>query len=101
LDYTTTEDSTLLRAQLFGASIQHGAFINVNFTQTDLRAGKWQNVRCEKCIFHDADFSYADVSNAIFINSDFRNSTITKDQLNKAASLQGSILPNGTVINYK
>jgi uncharacterized protein YjbI with pentapeptide repeats len=99
LDYTTTKDSTLLGAQLLGASIQHGVFINVNFTHTDLREGNWQNVRCEKCTFHDADFSYADVSNAIFINSDFRNSTISEDQLNKAASLEGSILPNGTVIN--
>jgi len=100
-DYTTIEDSTFLSARLFGISIRHSVFIKVNFTDANLREENWQNIRCEKCIFQNVDFSYTDISNAIFIDSDFRNSTISKDQLNQAASLERSILPNGIITNYK
>lgn len=94
-DYTTIK---FLRAQLFRISIRHCVSVKVNVTYADLRGRNWQNVWCEKCIFHNADFTDTNISNAIFINSDFRNCTTNDDNLN---SLKGSILSNGTVINYK
>jgi uncharacterized protein YjbI with pentapeptide repeats len=100
LDYTTIEDSTFLRMNLSETSMRHSIFINVNFSYTDLSRGNWQYVQCEKCIFNDVDFTLTDLSNSVFIDSDFRNCTISEDQLKHAVSLKGSILPNGTVINY-
>ncbi|CAF1108709.1 unnamed protein product [Adineta ricciae] len=98
-DYTKMEDSTFFNANFIEASIQYGVFTRANFTQANLFASDWRNVRCEKCIFYRANFTDANLLNAIFIDSDFQDVFITKEQLRQTASLKGSILPNGTLVN--
>lgn len=97
-DYTKMEDSAFFRANFMKTSIQYGVFTRVNFTEANLLASDWRNARCEKCVFHRTNFTDANLSKAMFIESDFRGAFITKEQLKQTASLKGSILPNGTVV---
>ncbi|CAF1223884.1 unnamed protein product [Adineta ricciae] len=98
-DYTKMEDCTFFNANFLEASIQYGVFTRANFTQANLFASDWRNVRCEKCIFHQTNFTDANLLNAVFIDSDFQGAFITTEQLRQTASLKGSILPNGTLVN--
>ncbi|UJR29248.1 hypothetical protein I4U23_010462 [Adineta vaga] len=101
LDYTKIEESKFYNAQIIGTSMKYGVLIRVNFTSAYLFKSKWNHIRCEQCIFHSTNFTDTDLTNAMFIQSDFRYALITEEQLRQAASLKGSILPNGTVVNEK
>ncbi|CAF4644798.1 unnamed protein product [Rotaria sp. Silwood2] len=99
--YNKIVKSIFTEAKMFGMSILHSIFIDVNFTGADLSKSSCQYVRCERCRFNLVNFNRTDLSNSMFIESDFRNATISEDQLNQISSLEGSILPNGSVIDYK
>jgi len=72
-------------------SLQFSGIINGNFADADLVESDWSNAYCEKCMFHQANLTNADLSNAIFIQSDFRNCIITDKQLKQIASWENSI----------
>ncbi len=97
--YNTIVNSTFVKAIMVRISIKHDIFINVNFTNAQITESIWRYVKCERCTFNSVNFHKTDLTTSMFINSDFRDSIISEDQLNQAASLKGSILPNGTVIN--
>jgi uncharacterized protein YjbI with pentapeptide repeats len=97
--YNTIVNSTFVGATMVQTSIKHDIFINVNFTNAQITESIWRYVKCDRCTFNFVNFRNTDLTTSMFINSDFRDSIISEDQLNQAASLKGSILPNGTVIN--
>ncbi|CAF1556455.1 unnamed protein product, partial [Didymodactylos carnosus] len=76
------KNSDFAYAVLNDASFALSNCINVNFTYAQLQ---W------------TDFSGADVTNATFSYSNLHFSNIRYDQLSKARTLRGAILPDGTV----
>jgi uncharacterized protein YjbI with pentapeptide repeats len=80
------------------ADLTYANLTNVQFVAAILRNVNMSGVFSDKCNFQSADLSGASLTNGYFIENDFTNATVTDEQLAKAKSLKGSILPNGTVI---
>ena len=56
------------------------------------------NIKCEYCDFTNALLDEAVLKNGTFIRSNFRGCRVSESQLEEAADLSGSTLPNGTVV---
>ena len=97
--HTVFIHSTFSKAYMHKVSMEYTRIVNGNFTNADLSYSNWRYAYCERCIFDQANLTNADFFGATFIDSDLRNSVITKTQLIQAASLERSILPNETVLN--
>jgi uncharacterized protein YjbI with pentapeptide repeats len=96
-DHAVFINTTFSQAQMKKVSMQYTTIIDGYFTKTDLSQSIWRYAYCERCIFDQANMTDADLSDGVFIDSDFRNCIITNEQLKRAVSLAGSILPNETV----
>ncbi|CAF1425139.1 unnamed protein product [Didymodactylos carnosus] len=92
----------LSRTILENATLQQISLINANFAVAIMHNVKLQLSNCTNVNFmfaqlQSSDFTNVDVTNATFSNTNLRGSNINTDQLLKAKTLQGAILPNGTV----
>ncbi len=57
------------------------------------------NININGVFSNKCNFQWTDLSNNLFIENNFTNATVTGEQFANAKSLQGSILPNGTVVS--
>ncbi len=96
-DHAMIMNSSFSQARMENVSMQYTRVMNGNFINTDLSGSNWRYAFCQRCIFDQANLTNADLSEAIFIESDFRNCIITDKQLKQTVSLEHSILPNGNV----
>ena len=71
---------------------------NVTFSDADMRRANLSNIKCEYCDFTNALLDEAVLKNGTFIRSNFRGCRVSESQLEEAADLSGSTLPNGTVV---
>lgn len=80
-----------------------GAFLNfTNFSSVEFSGADFENANLKNGNFENANFSNANFKGAILDDANFKNtiligSNITEDQLNKVASKECAILPNGTL----
>lgn len=79
---------------LHGALMNNTKLIGANFRESSLSEAK-----LEFADLRESDLTDADLSGAIIDGSDFTNAIISLDQLQKAKSLSGIILPDGKKYN--
>jgi hypothetical protein len=84
---TSLHWANLSEANLFEASFRKARLYGANFRGTDLH---WTN-------FAEADLSEADLSEADLSGANFRGAQVTPEQLGKAKSLEGIIMPDGSM----
>jgi uncharacterized protein YjbI with pentapeptide repeats len=71
---------------------------NVSFVDADMRKANLSHMKCEYCDFSNVFLDDAVLKNASFVRSNFRGCHVSASQLEEAADLSGSTLPNGTVV---
>jgi Pentapeptide repeats (8 copies) len=86
---TSLHRANLSEANLFGAFFHKARLYKVNFREATLT---W-------AIFTDADLTDADFTDADLNGAYFKGAKVTPEQLGKAKSLEGIIMPDGSMPN--
>ena len=97
-DQAIIKDSNFYHAQITGASMTQIRINNTIFDLAQLINVNFSHAMCHHCMFIGAVFTGSNLQSASFIASNFTDATISDKQLAQAASLLGSILPNGTIV---
>lgn len=85
-------------ASLSMINLSDAVLNNVSFVNANMHKANLSNIRCEYCDFRSVSLYDAVLRNASFIRSNFRDCRLNTSQLEEAADLSGSTLPNGTVV---
>ncbi len=89
-------------ASLFDrADLQEASFRFANLSGSSFKNANLKNADFEGASLTSCDFTGVDFSGANLAGADFMRSIVSKQQLAKAASLSGTILPDGTVCGIK
>ncbi|CAF0960353.1 unnamed protein product [Didymodactylos carnosus] len=100
--YNVYNSINLSRIILQNATLKQISLVNANFDHATMDNANLQSSNCVNASFafsqlQSTNFMNVDVTDAIFSNANLHSSNITNEQLLKAKTLQGAILPNGTV----
>jgi uncharacterized protein YjbI with pentapeptide repeats len=88
-------------ANLKGADLSHAALINANLSHTNLSGADLSEAGLMGANLKGADLSGAILNetylrDAILIDANLSRTEVTEEQLNKARSLEGAIMPDGS-----
>ena len=85
-------------ANLSMVNLSDAELHNVSFVNADIRQANLTNIRCDYCDFSNVLLDDAVLKNASLVRSNFHGCRVNVSQLEEAADLSGSTLPNGTVV---
>ena len=88
--------STLYATKLQKSDLTRADLRACRLSQADLSNARLERAKLSNADLRDADLSGADLTEAILNNATLEHTTgLSNDQLEQAASLEGTVMPNG------
>jgi uncharacterized protein YjbI with pentapeptide repeats len=94
---TNLRDTHLVTINLFKADLRDADLLRADLKDADLRGTKLSDANLSEADLNFADLSDADLSNANLSETNLSQATVSTEQLEKAKSLKGATMPDGSI----